>query len=272
MSVFHRDGIDFFYEDSGHGVPFVFQHGLGGDTRQPLGLFGPPPGCRLLSMDCRGHGQTATIGDLDKVGLIPFADDVVGLLDYLGIERAIIGGISMGTAISLELVLRRPERVLGLVLSRPAWLEGPQPRNVTVYNVIIDLIATQGARHGQQLFRETPEFAEVARESPETAWSLLRIFEISEIERRLPVFEQIAHDQPKHTLADLKAIRVPTLVLANRRDLVHPFELGQTLAAAIPGAEFAEMTARAFDKEQHAADLQAAIDDFLRRHFAIGAS
>ena len=269
MSFFHRDGIDFHYEDIGEGVPFVFQHCLGGDTRQPMGLFKPPAGCRFIAMDCRGHGQTDAIGDLEKIGLIPFAEDLVGLLDHLGIERAIVGGVSMGCAISLELVLARPDRVAGLVLSRAAWLEGPQPRNVTVYNVIIDLIRKYGARQGQHEFRPTREFADVARESPETAWSLLRIFELHEIERRPPVFDKIAHDQPKHTLSDLHAVRVPTLVLAARRDLVHPFEFGRKLAQAIPGAEFAEITTRAFDKDKHAADVQAAINGFLARHFGV---
>jgi pimeloyl-ACP methyl ester carboxylesterase len=54
MPVFERDGLAFHYLDEGDpsGRPFVFQHGLGGDVSQPAGVFSPPPGIRLLSLDC----------------------------------------------------------------------------------------------------------------------------------------------------------------------------------------------------------------------------
>jgi pimeloyl-ACP methyl ester carboxylesterase len=58
MPDFERDGLAFHYLDEGDpsGRPFVFQHGLGGDVSQPASVFSPPPGIRLLSLDCRGHG------------------------------------------------------------------------------------------------------------------------------------------------------------------------------------------------------------------------
>jgi pimeloyl-ACP methyl ester carboxylesterase len=58
MPAIERDGLSFHYLDEGHpsGRPFVFQHGLGGDVSQPAGVFSPPSGVRLLSLDCRGHG------------------------------------------------------------------------------------------------------------------------------------------------------------------------------------------------------------------------
>jgi len=60
MPVFERDGLDFHYLDMGDpsGRPFVLQHGLGGDVSQPAGVFSPPLGIRLLSLDCCGHGET----------------------------------------------------------------------------------------------------------------------------------------------------------------------------------------------------------------------
>ncbi len=47
MPVFERDGLSFHYRDEGQGLPFVFQHGLGGDSSQPCGCTGPRPesGC-----------------------------------------------------------------------------------------------------------------------------------------------------------------------------------------------------------------------------------
>ena len=94
MPFFAHDGLSFHYFDREAGIPFFFQHGLGGDVNQPIGLFKPPSGFRLLSFDCRAHGQTRPLGASEKIGLAFFADDLLALMDHLQIQRAIIGGIS----------------------------------------------------------------------------------------------------------------------------------------------------------------------------------
>src|SRR6516165_7247778 len=119
MSRFTRAGITFHYHDTGEGTPFVFQHGLGGDISQPLGLYRPGPGTRLIAFDMRGHGQTFPLGDIEELSMATLADDAVALLDFLGIGRAVVGGISLGSAVAVRVAVQLPDRVLGLVLSRP---------------------------------------------------------------------------------------------------------------------------------------------------------
>src|SRR6266481_2761802 len=92
MPFFRHDGLDFHYREAGAGVPFVFQHGLGGDVNQPFGLFQPPSGFRLLAFDCRAHGQTVPLGDDRKISIAAFADDLAALLDHLSIPSAVVGG------------------------------------------------------------------------------------------------------------------------------------------------------------------------------------
>src|SRR5678816_3082409 len=130
MPTFHHDSIAFHYEESGSGLPFVFQHGLGADVTQPFGLFTPPRGLRLIALDVRAHGLTAPLGGPAKLCFRTFAEDLLALFDHLRLERAVVGGISMGAALALHFAVRWPERVLGLVLSRPAWLEKPCPWNL----------------------------------------------------------------------------------------------------------------------------------------------
>ena len=60
---FDRDGLSFHYRDEGDGLPFVFQHGLGGDLSQPFGVYRPAAGVRLIGFDFRGHGETRPLGD-----------------------------------------------------------------------------------------------------------------------------------------------------------------------------------------------------------------
>ena len=76
MTFFDHDGIRFHYRASGRGIPFVFQHGLGADLNQTFDLFKPPAGFRLLTFECRGHGETRPLGSEEKVSVETFTDDL----------------------------------------------------------------------------------------------------------------------------------------------------------------------------------------------------
>ena len=267
MPTFAHDGLTFHYRDEGAGLAFVFQHGLGGDVSQPLGLYAPAAGVRLLAMDARAHGETRPVGDLHKITLACFADDLVALLDHLGIEKAVVGGISMGAAVAMSLALRYPERVLGLVLSRPARIDRPLPDHVRVFTHIALHILEHGTERGLDVFRETEEFRAIQAEAPECAASLERQFTEPRAEECIARLERLPHDCPCHEREELAGIAVATLVLGNRQDPVHPWELARTLSGLIPGALLAELTPKSWSVERHAADVQEALEDFLRSRF-----
>jgi pimeloyl-ACP methyl ester carboxylesterase len=270
MPFFDRDGLRFHYRDEGEGLPFVFQHGLGGDVGQPFGLFRPPPGVRLLAFDARGHGETRPLGDPETLTLNAFADDLIALLDQLGLVAAVIGGISMGAAVALNTALRHPDRALGLVLSRPAWLDQPLPPNARVYPRIARLITDHGAREGLRRFRQDPEYLEMLRTAPDCAQSLVNQFEHPRAEECVARLERIPRDTPCHDRAEWGSIRVPTLILGNRQDPIHPWEYAEAHARGIPRAELRELTSKSVSPERHAADVQRALADFLQRHFPTG--
>src|SRR2546425_1684556 len=123
MPHFNHDQINFHYlaRPPGGASPttLVFQHGLGGDTERVFELLGPLPGFSLVGLDCRGHGKTTPLGAVEKLSFDSFADDVVALLDRLGVRQAIVGGTSMGAGVALNCAIRYPQRVVGLVLLRP---------------------------------------------------------------------------------------------------------------------------------------------------------
>ena len=130
MPSIDLDGELFHYACVGEGLPFVFQHGMGADVMQPLSSGGNLAGWRMIAMDCRGHGQTEANLDPARISFAQFAEDLAMLLNSLNIERAVVGGISMGAGVALAFALAHPERVTGLVLVRPAWLDHrfPPPR------------------------------------------------------------------------------------------------------------------------------------------------
>ncbi len=263
--VFHHDGIDFRWLQNGAGLPFVFQHGLGASLDQPFGLFDPPAGVRLIGFDCRAHGETRPVGDPAKIAIAAFADDLLALLDYLQIKRAVIGGISMGAALALEFALRFPAKTAGLVLCRPAWLDEPRRDNKKYFQRVAEHIRRHGAKRGGELFRETAEYRELLQQSPDNAASLVRQFDAPRAEETVVKLERIPEYAPQFTRSDWARLRIPTLVLANREDTIHPFEFGETFARSIPGAFLKEIPPKSLNPEKHREDLQAAVAEFLRQ-------
>ena len=267
MPFFTHDGTQFHYRTEGSGLAFIFQHGLGADLSQPFNLVRPPPGFRLLAFDTRDHGQTRPVSPPERLRFNTFAEDLLALLDHLEVQRAIVGGISMGAGVALNFILRFPDRALGLVLSRPAWLDAPNPWNVKMFSLITRLIRGHGARRGQELFKQTSDYQELLKTTPEVAHSLALQFESPGVEETAFRLESIIRDAPNTSRREWESIHVPTLILANRQDPIHPFEYGEILARHIPGAELKEITAKSVSIERHNADVQRCISDFLQGHF-----
>jgi pimeloyl-ACP methyl ester carboxylesterase len=274
MARFQRDGIVFHYLDVGQGVPFVFQHGIGGDVRQPAGLVVPPQGLRLLCLDARAHGQTQPLGDPSALTFDVFGDDLVAWLDHLGLARAVIGGISMGAGVALNVAVRYPERVAGLVLSRPAWLDGPMPpENVARYAAIARLLRAVGAagdrdqalRRALAEFEASGDYRGLLASSPDTAQSLRGQLTNERAVAAVARLERLPADRPLADLGAAAAIQVPALVLAHEQDPIHRFAFGEALAGAIPGARLVELTPKSIAREHHAVEVQRCLGAFLSR-------
>jgi len=126
MATATANGITISYNDSGgDGPAVVLSHGYLMDSS----MFAPQvaalaPEYRVISWDERGFGGTRATGPFSYWDS---ARDVLGLLDYLGIERAVLGGMSQGGFLSLRAALLAPDRVRGLVLiDSQAGLENPE--------------------------------------------------------------------------------------------------------------------------------------------------
>lgn len=137
MSTASVNGVEIAYDDTGgDGPPVILAHGFLMDRT----MFAPQVSAlrdryRLITWDERGFGATAYDGE-------PFtywdsADDCLALLDHLGIDRAVVGGMSQGGFISLRVALTAPERVRGLILLDTQ--AGPEdPEVVPLYQGMID--------------------------------------------------------------------------------------------------------------------------------------
>lgn len=264
MPFWQHDEIRFRFRDKGKGLPFVFQHGLGSDADAPLALFPPPPGIRVICLDCRAHGETTPVGDPEKISFHAFADDIIALLDHLGIARAVIGGTSMGAGISLNLTLRYPERVRALVLSRAAWLDEPMPAR-DLYLRLAELIRTAATpEEGERAFRASREYRAMEAVIPAALNNLALEFHRPHAQERAMRFERMPLDAPSRDRRQWQKITVPTLVIVTRHDPVHPFEMGQEMASLIPGAQLLAVTAKSVDVAKHEAEVRKGLRSFLK--------
>src|SRR5262245_25263800 len=121
MPTLALPGADLYYEMVGDGVPVVFVHGLGLDTRMwDDQVDALRPLATVIRYDARGFGRSLR---LDNVTEYTNSADLWMLLDHVGVDSAVLVGLSMGGGIVLEATVERPERVRAMVLLDP-YLDG----------------------------------------------------------------------------------------------------------------------------------------------------
>jgi len=114
-----RDGVEIHYEAHGpeNAPPILLSHGYGATSRMWDGQVAAfADRYRLVLWDMRGHGQSGDPADPALYSHALTVGDMAAVLDACGIERAIIGGLSLGGVMSLAFHLAHPERVRALML------------------------------------------------------------------------------------------------------------------------------------------------------------
>lgn len=220
----------------------------------------------LVRYDARGNGLSDW--DVETLSLDAWVSDLKTVLDAAGIDRAPLFGMSQGCAISVAFAVRHPERVSHLILyggfARGAYRRAKDEAELQKAKALATLIRTGWGDDSpvyRQLFsslfmpdgtaEQLRQFAERQRQttSPECAY---RYFETT---RDLDVTDML----PK--------VKVPTLVMHARGDLVQPFESGRELASGIPGAHFVALQSKNHVPLEHdpaSARILEEINLFLR--------
>lgn len=229
MPFTEANGQRLYYEDSGGpGLPLVLSHGMLMDHE----MFAPQVAAlgrryRVLTWDQRGHGLTETTPN--DFSYWDSADDLRILLDRLGIERAVLGGMSQGGFLSLRFALRWPERVVALVLmATQAGTE--EPEKLQQYQAMADVWITEGP---SDVLAEAIASIIIGIGSPESPtwiarWKARPPATMRQIFRTLVTREDITDR--------LGEIRTPALVIRGEQDLAIEFWRARALAGGLPDA------------------------------------
>src|SRR3954454_15797500 len=253
-------------QEYGDGEPLLVING----TSQSLGFWADMASVwavrhRVITYDLRGMGGSERgSGEMTVASL---AQDALGLLDALEVERTQVLGYSLGSAIAQELALAAPERVSSLVLYCTwARADGYQRAMMTglahpwrIGDVEAGLGAL-GVAFSPQLL-DSLEFGALIEQ-------LLPLFP-STPQQIATCAEQWDADMGHDTLDRLGQITAPTLVIAGEQDLLAPPWHGAQVAEAIPGARLEMFTGPG---SSHALGVERAeeflplVADFLAEH------
>jgi len=257
------DGVTLSLIEQGSGNPMVFQHGLCGDAQQPGQVFPIDAGHQRITLECRGHGGSMP-GSYDKFSIATFTNDVADMIAAICNGPVVIGGISLGAAIALRLAVTRPAIVKALVIARPAWLVEAAPDNIQPNAIVGNLLKHHAPEDARRLFETLPLMAHLAKTAPDNLASLRGFFSRSPLTTTAELLTRISADGPGVSEAEIRALKIPTLVIGHDRDFVHPMTFASALAQLIPNAEFCEITPKANDVNAYVQDFRATLSQFLK--------
>jgi pimeloyl-ACP methyl ester carboxylesterase len=220
-----------YYEDSGDDGPVIaFSHGLFMDES----MFDPQvealsESYRCIAWDERGHGRTG-----EPPGPFSYwasADDLAALLASLGVERAVLAGMSQGGFLSLRCALAHPELVRALILlDTQAGVE--EPERLPGYQAMVDNWVANGPDQATLdviaglILGEG--FADTA--AWQDKWSQQSNDNLVQVFTTLATRDDI-HDR-------LAEIDVPAIVIHGEADASIPLDVARNLADGLPNAEF----------------------------------
>jgi pimeloyl-ACP methyl ester carboxylesterase len=213
-------------------------------------------GNRVVLLDLLGHGRSEKPTQPSAHRMDLYVTHVLALLDELGLDQVVLGGISLGTNVSLLTAARAPERVRGLVLEMPVLETAAPAAALTFVPLLLQVrYARFPLRLLSQVFSRLPEsgidpvdsLVSTIGSDPDAISAILRGMLLGPI---APTVKQRA------------AITAPALVLGHGMDLIHSWPDAKRLARQLPNARlirtrtFAELWVRP-------ARLTGEIADFL---------
>jgi pimeloyl-ACP methyl ester carboxylesterase len=211
-----------FLSQGTQGVPIILVHGSGSTheiwTPQVRALASI---ARPVAVDLPGHGRSDSPG---RNSVEAYRDVILGLLDVLHLDRAMIVGHSLGGAIAQAMALSHPDRVVAL------GLVGTGARLRVLQTILDGLISD---------FDKTASLIVENSHAPNLSDDM-RIRAMAELRACNPVVTQGDYSACNafDVMLRVGEIQAPTIVMCGKQDRMTPPKYSEFLAAQIPGAQW----------------------------------
>ena len=236
-NTFDFDGHRLVYDEYGAGDrTVVLLPGLLFNRRMhgPLAESLAEHGHRVLCLDLLGHGDSDRPPEMTSYSMTAFGRQAIGLLDHVGVERAVLGGASLGANASLEATAAAPDRVRGLLIEMPVLDNALLGCALAFTPLLVGL--TFGAPFARLAGR-------AARLLPRTGFLLgdMGIDWISQDPKpSASVLQGLFFGRVAPPTEERRRMQQPTLVIGHYRDPVHPFSDSDMLVRELPNASLIE--------------------------------
>lgn len=214
------EGVRLYYEEHGEGFPLIWCHEFAGDYRSwrpQIRFFSRR--YRVIAYNARGYPPSDVPTDLDAYTQEQVVDDLRGLMEYLGIERAHIGGLSMGGGVALNFGLTYPRMASSLIVAAAGSGSVDREDWRKQVNELAERLETEGMR-GLSDYVRRPTRVQLLRKDPD-GWQEFadQFFQHSSVGSAL-TFRGIQGRRP--SIFDLeekmRALDVPTLIMVGDED------------------------------------------------------
>src|SRR5215212_3689807 len=187
-------------------------------------------GHRVLCLDLLGHGDSDRPPEMSNYSMTIFGGQVIGLLDHLEIDQAVIGGTSLGANATLEAAVAAPERAKGLMIEMPVLDNALLGCALTFTPLLVGL--TFGAPVARLLGRG-------ARAVPRGAFLLgdmLLDWVSQDPKPSASVLQGLFFGRVAPPTEERRLMEQQTLVIGHYRDPIHPFSDSDMLVRELPNA------------------------------------
>ena len=262
--MFDDDGVSLSYEVFGRSErTVIYLHGILLDSfvNHRLARDLAQAGYRVVLLDLPGHGRSDKPHSIGAHRIDSYAGRVLHLLDELGVERAVIGGLSLGADVSLHLAYTAPERAIGIIMEMPV-LEQGVPAALVAYAPLLfaACYAAPAMRSVLRLARRLP------RQRLGVIGSALGALELDP-DDIAAVLKGVVVGPLAPPVAERATVTTPALVMGHRSDRLHPLGDAARLASQLPDARFVEARSP-LELRLRPARLTAEILGFLSDVFA----
>ncbi|MEV6911099.1 alpha/beta hydrolase [Amycolatopsis sp. NPDC051071] len=264
MSTAELGGISVAYDDLGSGLPVVLVHGhpFNRSMWRPQAERFSQEGCRVITADLRGYGESTKPEQSEKTGLDVFAADITRLADHLGIERFVLGGLSMGGQIVMEFHRTYPGRVAGLLLADTSPQEETE-EGKRVRDTMADRVLAEGLNPYAEEVLTKMVSPENVRTMPEVAAHVLRMMRTTPPAGAAAALRGRA-ERPDYR-ESLKRVKVPSLVVVGTEDEFTPVSDAELMHELIPGSTLAVIEGAAhLPNLEREAEFNAVFARFLK--------